>query len=77
MVTKDGNWNLLAKGLLKAEMAKRDFTFAQLTELLGRVGIRETPENVTNKVNRGRFSAAFFLQCLKAMNCKVLRLTDE
>ena len=77
MPQTDQDWPLLAKGLLKSELAKRDISYVQLTELLGRVGVRETSENVTNKVNRGRFSAVFMLQCLRAINCKVLRLTDE
>ena len=34
-------------------------------------------ENLTNKINRGRFSTMFLLQCLEAIDCKVLRVSDD
>lgn len=77
MAQTDQEWTLLAKGLLKSELAKRDISYVQLAELLVRVGVRDTPENVANKINRGKFTAVFMLQCLRAINCKVLRLIDD
>lgn len=53
------DWPALAKRLLKAELAKRDITYLQLTEFLGQLGMRESPENLASKINRGKFSAAF------------------
>lgn len=70
-------WATFAKGMLKAELAKRSITYAQLVELLEKVGVTETPENLANKINRGKFSAIFLFQCLDAIGCKVLRLSDD
>jgi hypothetical protein len=36
----------------------------------------ETERNIANKISRGGFTAAFFLQCLKAIGCANLRLDD-
>lgn len=74
---KSHDWSAQAKGLLKAEIVKRGISYRQLTERLDALGVQHTVENVTNKINRGRFSAMFLLQCLKAIDCKVLRIDDE
>lgn len=72
-----GKWATLSKGLLKAELAKRDVSYQELAELLQNIGITDTPENLANKINRGKFSAIFLLQCLEVIGCKVLRLHDD
>lgn len=33
--------------------------------------------NVKNKINRGTFTAIFFVQCLEAIGCTTLRLEDN
>ena len=71
------DWAALTKGLLKAELVKRNISYAQLAALLAQIGVRETPENLANKINRGRFGAMFLFQCLEAIDCKVLRVSDE
>ena len=71
------DWAALSKGLLKAELVKRGIGYQQLAKLLENVGLRYTAENLTNKINRGRFSTVFLLQCLEAIDCKVLRVADE
>lgn len=68
------DWEQKAKGLLKAELKKRDLTYLQLSEKLAAVGITETPENIANKISRGKFSAVFFIQCLEVVGCHTLRL---
>lgn len=68
------NWEQKAKGLLKAELKKRDLTYSQLSEKLAAVGITETPENIANKISRGKFSAVFLIQCLEVVGCHTLRL---
>lgn len=71
------DWAALSKGLLKAELVKRGISYQQLAERLEKLGVQYTTENLTNKVNRGKFSTMFLLQCLEAIECKVLRLADE
>lgn len=68
------DWNSRAKGLLKAEMAKRHMKAPDLAEALQRVGIHERADNLKNKIARGAFSAGFFLECLAAMEVKTLHL---
>ena len=63
-----------AKGLLRAEMARRSLTYQQLVDKLKEIGIGEDEHNLRNKVARGKFTAAFLLQCLAAMGARELRL---
>jgi Domain of unknown function (DUF6471) len=65
------------KNLLKAELKRRGVTYAQLAEKLGTLGIQETERNLNNKISRGGFSAAFFLQCLEAIGSRSLQLSDD
>ena len=74
-----GEWSglpLVVKGILRAEMTRRAITYDKLTEILKEQGVNDTAVNIRNKVARGGFSAAFFLQCLTAIGCKSLQLGD-
>ena len=68
------DWEEKAKGLLRAEMALRGMTYAQLVVGLATIGVDENERNLRNKVSRGKFTAGFFLQCLKAVGVTDLRL---
>ncbi len=70
------DWNIRAKAVLRAEMARRQITSADLVKLLADVGIDDNERNVGNKIARGTFSAAFFLQCLAAMKVSNLHLGE-
>jgi len=70
----DADYEAKAKGLLRAEMTRRGLTYQQLTEKLAEKGIKEDEHNLRNKVARGKFTAAFLLQCLEAMDVKDVRL---
>lgn len=71
------DWNAHAKGVLRAEMARRQIKSADLVRLLEVLGIEDNEKNVGNKIARGTFSAAFFLQCLAAMGVKNLHLEES
>jgi len=62
-------WETKAANLLKAELKRKGVTYAQLSELIG-----EKEVNIRNKLSRGKFSAAFLLECLSATGCKALNL---
>jgi len=49
----------------------------QLVELLAAIGVTESEKNVSNKLVRGTFTAAFMIQCLDAIGCRVLRLRED
>ena len=74
MAMTDEEWQEKAKGLLKAELAKRGVGYKRLAMQLSDLGIEETDRNIANKVSRGGFSAVFLLQCLTAINCTSLHL---
>ena len=67
-------WEVRAANLLKAELKRKGVTYAQLVEKLADIGISEKEVNVANKLSRGKFSAAFLLQCLEAVGSSQLRL---
>lgn len=67
-------YETLAKNLLKGELKRRGVTYAQLAEKLGEIGVQENERNLNNKISRGGFSAAFLLQCLRAIGVDTLRL---
>lgn len=67
-------WEARAKNLLKGELKRRGILYAELAQRLEAFGIRETERNLTNKISRGGFSAAFLLQCLEAIEARDLHL---
>ena len=65
------------QGILKAELKRRGVTYAQLAEKLAGMGIEEAEPNIRNKLARGKFSAAFFVECLTAIGATTLRLESD
>ncbi|MGE0650300.1 MAG: DUF6471 domain-containing protein [Alphaproteobacteria bacterium] len=70
----DEHWANLAKGILRAEMARRSITYENLSEKLAEMGIQDSAVNIRNKVARGGFSAAFLIQALRAMDVREVRI---
>lgn len=68
------DWEMKAANLLKAELKRKGVTYAQLVERLAGIGIDEKEANVRNKLSRGKFTAAFLLQCLSAIESTSLHL---
>ena len=73
-MSKHTDWEALAANTLKAELKRKGVTYAKLVEMLAAIGISEKEANVANKLSRGKFSAAFMLQCLKAIGVEKLQL---
>ena len=57
-------------------MVRRGISYDGLSERLAALGVHDTPVNMRNKIARGKFTAMFFLQCLEAVECKVLHLEN-
>lgn len=70
------DWTEKVKGLLKSELKRRNVTYADLVEKLGKIGVEETDVNIRNKIARGGFTAVFFVQCLIAIGAQSVRLDD-
>ena len=71
------DWQGLVKGMIKAEMKRRNMTYEQLSAKLAEIGVQDTAQNLRTKVSRGGFSAVFFVQCLRAMGCQTVRLVSD
>jgi hypothetical protein len=74
-VEKD--WSERVKRLLKAELTRRDISYRELAERLDAIGVKETERNISNKISRGGFTAAFFFQVMEAINVKTIHLDDR
>ena len=70
------DWQARVKGILKAELKRRNLGYRELAERLESVGVHETERNIANKISRGGFTAVFFLQVMAAIGAKELRLDD-
>lgn len=65
------------KNILKAELKRKGLSYRELAEKLTASGIPETERNLANKIARGTFTAAFFIQCLTAIGTSSVRLDDN
>ena len=72
-----GDWKTRVKGVLKAELKRRDLSYADLADKLGEIGIKEDRRNINNKIGRGTFSAVFFFQCMEAIGCKTIHMRED
>jgi predicted amino acid-binding ACT domain protein len=70
----DAEWSDKAKNLLRSELKRKGVTYAQLSDLLNKIDINENEKNIANKISRGVFTMAFFLQCMSAIDVTELRL---
>lgn len=70
----DAEWQAEVKGMLKAEIKRRNMTYEQLAGKLAEIGVQVDPHVLRNKVSRGGFSAVFFVQCLRALGVLQLNL---
>ena len=73
-MTTDKDWQARVKGILKAELKRRNLSYRQLAERLEAMGIHESERNINNKISRGGFTAVFFVQCLEAVGCQSVNL---
>lgn len=71
------DWEDDVKALLKAELKRRNVTYAQLVGKLADIGVMDSEPNIRNKLARGKFTAVFLIQCLEAIGTQSLRLSSE
>ena len=70
----DRDWEEGVKSLLKAELKRKNVTYAQLVGKLAGIGVVDSEPNIRNKLSRGKFTAVFLVQCLEAIGVQELRL---
>lgn len=76
MNLSEAEWKKLASNIIKAELKKRGVSYPDLCQKLQHIGIPETIASITTKINRGTFSFAFFLQCIRVIGTTTLHLAD-
>ena len=67
-------WKDYVKGVLKAEIARRNLNYPEISERLAKIGVHETPQNLSNKIGRGTFGAIFMMQILQVIGCTEIHL---
>ena len=67
-------WEEMVKNMLRAQMMLEGVSYAALAERLAAFGITDNELNLRNKVSRGRFTAVFFMQCLKALGADRIKM---
>jgi Domain of unknown function (DUF6471) len=73
----DTEWEAKVKGLLKAELKRRNVSYAQLVEKLAAIGVMDSEPNVRNKLSRGKFTAVFLIQCLDAVGASSFQIPRD
>jgi Domain of unknown function (DUF6471) len=71
---KDIDWNKLATNTIKVELVRSGIGYEELIRRLSEMGITESYTGIASKINRGSFSFVFFMQCMKALGNKTIRL---
>lgn len=67
-------WAIEAKGILRAELDRRNVTYGTLARLMRECNLRETERSLANKISRGSFSFVFFLQVMRVLGVSTVHL---
>ncbi|HRD95743.1 MAG TPA: DUF6471 domain-containing protein [Rubrivivax sp.] len=70
------SWPAAASQLLRIELRRRSVTYQELSTRLERIGVSLARKQLSNKVARGSFSLAFFMQCMHVLDVQAVRLFD-
>jgi Domain of unknown function (DUF6471) len=68
------DWKAQAKQIIRAELKRRDLSYADLAQRMYAIGLKVNERTIANKIATGGFSAVFFLQCMEAIGVKNLPL---
>ncbi|MFK5977835.1 MAG: DUF6471 domain-containing protein [Rhizobiaceae bacterium] len=71
---EQSEWETRVANLLKAELKRKGVTYSQLVEKLADIGVIEKEVNIRNKLSRGKFTAAFLIQCMEAIGEREIRI---
>ena len=70
------DWKAQAKQLIRAELKRRDLSYADLAVRMETIGLKVNGRTIANKIASGGFSTVFFLQVMEAIGVKILQLGD-
>jgi len=77
MAAKRRGWQAQVKGLLKAELKRRNFSHSDLVAKLAAAGVKDNERNILLKTTHGTFTAISFVHCIEPIGCKTIHLEDE
>jgi hypothetical protein len=77
MADTDKEWQDRVRGMLRAELARRNLGYVDLADRLRAIGVEDTAKNLSNKIARGMFTAAFFMQCMSVIGCRTIHLDAD
>jgi len=63
-------WPNLASRVVRVALARKDFSYAQLSEALSSVGVRESERSLASRVSRGRIKLCLLLQIFSVTGAK-------
>lgn len=64
-------WSRLASRVVRVVLARKDFSYAQLSDALVAVGVNESERSLASRVSRGRIKLSLLLQILAVTGAKV------
>lgn len=70
----DTPWSTLASRVVRVVLARKDFSYAQLSEALASVGVKESERSLASRVSRGRIKLSLLLQILSVTGAKLPNL---
>ena len=70
-------WSKIVTKIIKAELAKRGVDYPTLVTKLQEINVTISVEDLRGRMSRGTFSAALFIQCLKAIGVTNLPLEES
>ena len=70
-------WSKIVTKIIKAELAKRGIDYPALVIKLCEINVDISVEDLRGRMSRGTFSAALFIQCLKAIGVTNLPLEES
>lgn len=68
------NWEAEAKRVLKSELARSGVSYRVLVARFKAMGVEDNEKAIASRISRGKFSFAFFLQCMKALGVEEVRV---
>lgn len=74
MMKTTADWKAQAKQIIRAELKRRDLSYADLARRMEAIGLKVNDRTLANKIATGGFSAVFFLQAMEAIGVKNLQL---
>jgi 3-mercaptopyruvate sulfurtransferase SseA len=71
------DWKAEAKQLIRAELKRRDLSYADLAKRMEAIGLKVNERTIANKIASGGFSAVFFFQCMEAIGVQNIHLNGD